>query len=166
MTFQALTNAAIVTVVTILAHASPARAEPDPEPDLFSLQIDIGRLGVMLGQAEDGLELIIKQSEQNQTESSESIEALYADLGQVVADYNRLLARVCLRDEASENMCDSYYNPGWLKPPGAKLRKKDLTASALNGHIQEVYETVTALTGDMCSRGAEIAQDEYFCAIE
>lgn len=158
---------AVALIAAVASVTAPTRAEPDPEPDLFSLQIDIGRLDVMLGQGEDGLELILKNTNRATThDGPPSVEELYAQLAHVITRYNALLTQTCLADETQDGLCNAYYTPGWLKPPGAKLRKKDRDPAKLEKRIWEVYGVVTALSGDLCARGAEIAEDEYFCAIE
>lgn len=159
-----------ISLIVVLASSDGFAKDKETldEPDLFTLSIDVGRMGVMLDQGRRGLDLVLKEGlhDTEDVEDALTVKSLYADLARAIMAYNALLIDACGQNKVSSELCEDYYVPSWLEVPKSGDIPKKSDVKKLQQRIWEVQEKVGRLTGELCAIGQNIAKDETFCAIE
>lgn len=159
-----------ISLIVVLAGSDGFAKDKEmlDEPDLFTLSIDVGRMGVMLDQGRLGLDLVLQEGlhDTDDIEDELSVKSIYVDLARNIMAYNALLIDACGQNKVSLELCDDYYLPSWLEVPKRGDIPKKSDVKKLEQRIWEVQEKVGWLSGELCAMGQNIAKDETFCAIE
>lgn len=159
-------------LVSVLALALAACGQPaekgaeapaGPEaPDPMSLNIEIGRYGVMLGQ--------VRSLTGERPGSAELDPASPLELGralrETVWEYNLERSRLCAKGLFTEVACGSPYEPVWISEPSNVEPTLDEIQSRSAALGEEVMRFWNAVCEDAASRVEDDQERAQVCAIE
>lgn len=139
-------------------QAPTAPAGPDP----FTLNIEIGRYGAMLGQVTGHTEERPGSAEPEVTETRE----LARRLRETVWRYNIERSQICAKGLFTEVACTPAYEPVWIsEPPNAEptLAEIQSRADAVGVEVMRLWDAVCE---DARTRAASDEERQVACAME
>lgn len=140
------------------AEVPTAPAAPDP----FTLNIEIGRYGAMLGQVSGHTEERPGSAEPEVTEPRD----LARRLRETVWRYNIERSQICAKGLFTEVTCSPAYEPVWIsEPPTAAPTLEELQTRA-DAVGQEVMTLWDAVCEDARTRAANDEERMLACAME
>ncbi|MGE0740543.1 MAG: hypothetical protein AB7O98_04310 [Hyphomonadaceae bacterium] len=145
------------------APESGAPAAPvGQEPDAFSLNIEIGRYGVMLGHVGD----LSAQRPGAAEGDVESPRELARRLRETVWEYNLTRSQLCGKNLFAEITCGPAYEPVWIAEPSTT----EPTLAEIQSRSEDVGAEVMRLWNAVCddarTRVADALDRSLVCAIE
>lgn len=151
--------AAALAVIAGCATAAPPASSDPIEP--FVLQIDIGRLGVMLGHVEE-----LTREMAGQDADPESRRELARKLRETVWEYNLARSQLCARGLYTDISCGPAFAPQWLsdrpdvEPPLALLQDRQ---GVVGARVMQLWDRVC---GDARQRAGKPDDVVEICGIE
>ncbi len=152
-----------IAFLAACATAPTSGGPANPEPvDPSALQIDIGRLGVMLSHVED-----LTQSSPTPDVNYESPRELARSLRETVWEFNLVKSRLCARQLYVEHTCTPAFHADYLHDAPSVEPPLELTqerAGVVRVRIQQLWDAVCA---DARQRqGVSVSDRVEVCAIE
>jgi len=85
----------LLSASKVAAGDQPGDKPGEPSPDLFTLDIHVGRMGVMIEQGRRGLGVILEETDRqpDSIDGPPSVERVYAHLARVVMGYQQFVDR-------------------------------------------------------------------------
>ncbi len=165
----AVVAAGLLVVLTLGACTGRSgQGQLAQEIDPFELSIRIGRLGVMLDQGQEALDLLVESPVAVRGVAEEGEEeqrmTLYRDLVDHVVFYNQLAALTCaVQSETVPVPCPPPYRPKWA----ARSVVSDAPSwSQLDRWSEALQERVAGLAGALCRAGERKTGRVPLCPIE
>ena len=143
---------------------APAKEFAPANPDLaFALSIDVGRLGTMVGKAEEVVEAVAGEGAlPNAADSKDESDATLRELKLVVLRYNIVVESACHADRLRAQFCRPLFMPDWLsEAPGTRYDQ-----SRLQAMVKETSSRITPFWNAICARGKVVTGDTRFCELE
>jgi hypothetical protein len=156
---------AILLALIVAACGQPAEKTETPEmaaPDPFTLNIEIGRYGVMLSHVHALTADRPGSAESEVTDPSE----LARHLRETVWEYNLERSQLCARGLFTDVACGPAYEPVWIAEPADAEPTLQEIQSRSNDVSQEVMRLWNAVCEDARSRETDEQARQYVCAIE
>lgn len=158
---------ALAVAAVLAACGQPAqKAAPAPSAseaaDPFNLNIEIGRLGVMLGHVHD---LTAERPGAGESDPATPRE-LGRALRETVWEYNLERSRLCGKGLFTEVACGPAYEPVWISEPATSeptLAEIESRANALGEEVMRFWNVVCE---DAANRVEDEEERRLVCAIE
>ncbi len=152
----------LIFAVCLAPAALAAPAEPPvPGDDAASLQIDAGRLDVMVDQSEEALKLIAPDAQSLESASDAELRAYaFQEIVAAVLRYNFVSDKACRAGAVDPGLCKGPYLPVWLKGDAT------YSNAQLRAMIDEATDRLMPFWKALCGKGRRLAHDESFCRLE
>ena len=159
-------TSAILIAFLIFSTGACADAAPPAEDDAAkssSLNVQIGRFGVINEQARGALDFVKGKTPQESDPDRDlyTAKGLYRRLYRSVIELNLIIVDGCEVGVLVDEQCNTLWRD-WLKFPG----QESYTLGEIQTYADDIQQAEVLIWSALCDAAKKKGADEHFCAIE
>jgi hypothetical protein len=155
---------ALAGALLVALFPGGARAAPTPAPDFeerSTLQIDLGRTGVLIDRALDGFGVALPNVLEDRGDEAE-LAALWRALRQTGREGVILKELACAKSPALRKACRAFKRPAWIEAEPAPVP----ALAVLRERADALYSSLEPFIDAGCKAGVRRTKDAMFCSVE